>query len=91
MKSILEELYHGKISPYEKVVSRDLKYRSILRKISESMDKWKGMLSEEDFNELEALLDLYHQVGGMNMTASFASGFKLGTAIMIEALSGDGE
>nr|WP_246131979.1 DUF6809 family protein [Paenibacillus hemerocallicola] len=54
MKSILEELYHGKIRPDENIISRDPQYRSIHRKISESLDKWKGMLSEEDFNELEA-------------------------------------
>jgi uncharacterized protein (UPF0335 family) len=87
----LEELYHGKVSPDEKVVSTDPKYRSIHRKISESISIWKEKLTDEDFNELEALLDLYHQACGMNMTASFASGFKLGTLIMIEVLSGDGE
>ncbi|WP_042204692.1 DUF6809 family protein [Paenibacillus durus] len=77
--------------PDERVISNDPKYRSLSRQISESMEAWKKKLSEDDFKDLEALADLYHQVQGMDMAASFTCGFKLGAAMMIEVLAGSND
>ncbi|WP_025689950.1 DUF6809 family protein [Paenibacillus zanthoxyli] len=87
MRSLLESLYYGSLIPDERVVSKDPKYRALSRQISESMESWKKKLSEDDFKDLEALADLFHQVQGMDMAASFTCGFKLGAAMMIEVLA----
>ncbi|MFD1175370.1 DUF6809 family protein [Paenibacillus puldeungensis] len=81
---ILESLYYGNLIPYETAVPQDPKYRQLGRQISESMDSWRGKLSNEDFRELEALLDLYQQVQGMELAASFTQGFRLGAAMVFE-------
>jgi hypothetical protein len=85
--SFLESLYYGKLNPAEKVASNDPQYRQLSRQISESMDAWKKRLSHNDFHELEELLDLYRQVQGLEMAASFTNGFRLGATMIIEVYS----
>lgn len=87
MPSFLESLYYGQLNPVEKVASNDPQYGQFSRQISESMDSWKKRLSEDEFRELEDLLDLYRQVHGMEMAASFTDGFRLGAMMIIEVYS----
>ncbi|WP_334077934.1 DUF6809 family protein [Paenibacillus sanfengchensis] len=84
MKSVLEALYDGEIRPEEKIVPTDLEYRRISKKISEAMEMWKEKLSADDFNQLEAMLDLRGQSESMYATASFTNGLQLGALMMIE-------
>ncbi|MEK3718741.1 DUF6809 family protein [Paenibacillus sp. FSL R7-0333] len=86
MPNILESLYHGSLFPNEDIVSKDPDYRPLNRQITDSLEAWRRRLSPDEFAELEALLDLYSQVQGMDMAAAFVSGFKTGTAMMIEVL-----
>lgn len=87
MKSILEALYYGEIRPEEKIVPTDPEYRRISRKVSEAMEMWKEKLSADDFNQLEAMLDLRGQSESMYATASFTNGFQLGAFMMLEICS----
>lgn len=91
MKTILEELYSGNIYPAERIVSKDPEYRSVSKKISDIMAAWEKKLSEEDYKQLEALLDLRCESSGMEASASFTYGFKLGAVLMIEVLTEKGE
>lgn len=91
MKSILEELYYGNISPDETVISTDPEYRPLNRKISEAVENWKNRLSEQDFEDLEELLYLCTQADSMQTRAAFLHGFKLGSAILIEVMTGKEE
>ena len=52
------------------------------------MDCWKEKLSEEDYEQLEVILDLQSQIDSIHGQASFIYGFKLGAIIMIEVLTG---
>lgn len=87
MKSTLEQLYHGNLFPNEKIVSKDPDYLLLNRRISDSLESWRKKLSPEEFDELEALVELCHQVQGMDMTASFIHGFKMGASIMNEVFT----
>ncbi|MEK3696009.1 DUF6809 family protein [Paenibacillus sp. FSL R10-2199] len=86
MPNILESLYYGSLFPNEDIISKDSNYRPLNRQITESLETWKQKLSAGEFEELESLLELYSQVQGLEMTAAFVSGFKAGTAMMIEVL-----
>lgn len=86
MKSFLEELYYGKLYPSEQIVSDDPKYRALNRQISEMMQRWRKKLSEEDFRQLEAMLDLQGESNSIHNMATFVHGFKLGASMMIEVL-----
>lgn len=48
------------------------------------MELWKEKLSSEDFNQLEAMLDLRSQSESIYATNTFINGFQLGALIMME-------
>lgn len=70
MKTILEELFDGNIYPDELIISRDPEYYPLNKKISATMEMWKKKLSEDDFKQLEDLLDLRSQSDSMHASAS---------------------
>lgn len=88
MKSILEELYDGNISPDELIISKDPEYRPLNKRISDMLAMWKKKLSEDDYNQLENLLDLRAKASSMETSESFMYGFKLGALIMMEVMAG---
>lgn len=91
MKTILEELYNGRIFPEELIVPRNPEYRPLNQKISGLKEKWKKKLSSDDYTELEMLLDLRYDSCAMESSASFGYGFKLGALVMLEVLTGKEE
>jgi hypothetical protein len=91
MKSILEELYYGRIHPFERIVPQDPEYHSLNRKISGIRQTWREKLPAEDYRALEEFLDLYCDSSVLEACASFGYGFKLGALIMLEVLGGKGE
>jgi len=91
MKTILEELYDGNIYPDELIVSKDPEYRPLNKRISDMLAMWKKKLSEDDYNQLENLLDLRSQSSSMEASESFMYGFRLGALIMIEVFTGKEE
>ncbi|MNJ52104.1 hypothetical protein D3C77_474240 [compost metagenome] len=84
MQSLLESLYYGHLIPEEQLVPKDPMYRKKGRELSEKIEVWKKKLSNDEFAELEALLDLQQQIQSMEMTAAFTYGFKLGAVMIIE-------
>lgn len=91
MKSILEELYDGKIFPEEQIVPKDHNYRPLNEKISELLEEWKKKLSEDDYYQLESFLELCSESSSMEASESFVYGFKLGALIMVEVFTGRGD
>lgn len=86
MPNLIELLYNGSLFPIEDILPKDPQYRSLGRQITESLTTWKNKLSQEEFEELESLLELYSKTRAMEMSASFVCGFKTGAAIVIEVL-----
>ena len=70
MKSILEDLYDGNIYPAELIISKNPEYQPLSQKVSDVMDIWRKKLSEDDYNQLESLLDLRSELGWMEASAS---------------------
>ncbi|WP_332835586.1 DUF6809 family protein [Paenibacillus phocaensis] len=81
---MLEAFYCGEIRPEENRVPTNPEYRKISRRVSEAMGMWEGKLSAEDFNQLEAMLDLRSQSESMHATDSFVHGFQLGAIMFME-------
>lgn len=86
MPSLIESLYNGSLFPNEDILPKDAQYRLLGRQITESLTTWKNKLSQEEFEELESLLELYSKTQALEMSASFACGFKMGAALVIEVL-----
>lgn len=87
----MEALYYGDIRPEESIVPTNPEYRTISRKVSEAMKIWKEKLSSDEFNQLEAMLDLRSQSELMHATDSFIHGFQLGAIMLMEVYAAKGE
>lgn len=87
MKSILEQLYIGQITPEEDIIPDDPEYRKISAQISNMMVEWRKKLSPQDFEQLEHMLDLKLELHAMQNKACFVHGYKLGAKMTAEALS----
>ncbi|MBT2283991.1 hypothetical protein J7E78_10605 [Paenibacillus polymyxa] len=85
MGNIIEELYYGNLRPEESIVPKDSAYRSINKEITAYIEKFKRELSEDEFKQLQLLFDMMDQVHSIHSKEAFASGFKIGTLIMIES------
>ncbi|HBE76793.1 MAG TPA: hypothetical protein DDW65_03295 [Firmicutes bacterium] len=91
MKSILEELYLGRLYPLEQIVPQDPEFHSVNQKKSDLVKILETKLSAEDDQTLEELLDVDCNISVMEAYASFEYGFKLGTLMMMEILGDKGE
>jgi hypothetical protein len=87
MKPILEELYYGRIHPFERIVHQDPDH-PLNRKISDPKLALQEKLPAEDVQSLEELVDLCCDSGVQESAASFGYGFKLGALMMMEVLGG---
>ncbi|MGD8401501.1 MAG: hypothetical protein PVH64_11325 [Bacillota bacterium] len=88
MRSFLEALYGGWISPAEMSAPKNPEYRQINRKIDELRKEWQQKLTEENCEQLETILDLCREADSIEVTASFEYGFRWGAAIMVEVIIG---
>jgi len=85
--NIIENLYEGNIDPAASIVPRNPEYRVLIQKITDDLHKWKKKLSEDEFEELERLLDLRRELEIMQARESFIQGFKIAGQMMIEVLN----
>ncbi|MCM3042544.1 hypothetical protein M3201_23080 [Paenibacillus motobuensis] len=91
MRSIIEELYYGKLCPEEHIVPTDSEYRSLNKKTSKLMEEARERLSEKDFATLEQILDLTSDSNSMVTSASFVEGFRMGALVIVEVFCGEGK
>jgi len=84
MKSILQALYDGEVFLDELIVSKDPEYRPTHKKISAEKEYLKQKLSEEDYQRIEAIDNLFCQTTSMSAYEAFSYGFKLGATLLIE-------
>lgn len=89
MKSILEQLYYGNISPWENISPQKPEYRMLWKKASEKEDYLAGKLpAEEDANFTE-YQDIIRNAYCMEVYESFSYGFRLGMSLLWEVVSTD--
>lgn len=86
--SILEDLYTGKIYPFEDIVSKDKNYCPVNKKIEELQEYFCKKLSIEDRENFEQWNNLIHESHYMDSYANFAYGFRLGSMLLLDVLAG---
>lgn len=90
-KSILHELFNGRIIPNQTAVSKNPQYTLISDKINVERDFFKSILSDEDFARLENIEGLFADMTTMQDEEVFAFGFRLGAALMIDVFANKNE
>lgn len=90
-KTLLQKLYDGEVYPAEQIVSRNPEYRETSRKISDEKEYFQGILTGDDRQRFDKLMDFRYEVESMDSYENFVYGFRLGVELMLETLPGAAE
>lgn len=85
MRSILEDLYYGKIHPWEKSAPKNPAILSINREINDLERELKGKLDAQGAKQLDKIDELFCQSSDLHDCESFSQGLKLGMLLIAEA------
>ncbi|MCL2342523.1 MAG: hypothetical protein FWC62_01285 [Firmicutes bacterium] len=84
--NIIEELYYGNISPWEKQFDRDSEYAKYLKIVSDNEAKLNAFLSDakEEKHLFGALMNAQGEILDFREQGRFVEGFQLGAAFMLD-------
>lgn len=86
MRSIIEELYYGNITPSDRDIVRDGEYSHILQLLTRNEDELMKTLTQAQQETFEKFKDCASELGDANELTSFTIGFKLGMRLALEAM-----
>lgn len=85
MRSILEEMWYGRIEPYDNSpMSKEERY--LIDLIAENRERLEKTLTEQQKEQLEKYIDCSQELSDLMQKEVFLHGFRLGARIVIEAL-----
>ena len=86
IRSIIEELYYGNISPTDRDIIKGGTYSHILNLVTRNEDELMGTLTQAQKETFEKFKDCASELGDKNEMMSFVLGFKLGMRLAVEAI-----
>ena len=86
MRSILEELFYGNISPNTDCRSSDKETKQLMGYIADHHDNLLSTLNEQQKEILEKFDDCYNELIDINEREIFAYAFKLGAKLMLTVM-----
>ena len=86
MRSIIEELYYGNISPTDRDVVKGGAYSHILQLLTRNEEALMETLTQTQQETFEKFKDCASELGDKNEMMSFVLGFKLGMRLAGEAM-----
>lgn len=89
MKSILEQLYYGNISPWEDIYPKNPEYRTLWKKACEKEDYLAEKLPAEEAANFTEYQDIVRKAYCMEVCESFSYGFRLGMSLLWEVVSAE--
>lgn len=85
VRSILEELWYGRIEPYDDI-HMTKEERHLIDLIAENRERLEKTLTEQQKEQLEKYIDCSQELSDLMQKEVFLHGFRLGARIVIEAL-----
>ncbi len=79
---MLDSLYYGNISPFEKAVPTGKEYREKTKQVSQVLEQLAHGLNEGQMEQIRKLQTLMIDTHCMELEAAFRYGFSLGVFIM---------
>ena len=86
MRSIIEELYYGNITPSDRDIVRGGEYSHILQLLTRNEDELMKTLTQAQQETFEKFKDCASELGDANELTAFTIGFKLGMRLALEAM-----
>jgi hypothetical protein len=83
MQSVLEELYHGRVCPWERCPTQSSEREKVNHRIEEEKRNLIEKLSLNECGRLESLENLYTQSSDLEQVEAFSHGFKLGVELIV--------
>ena len=83
---IIEDLYYGRISPYEMSISATPEYQKLKALADRNEDLLRESLSDEQKELLEKLIETVTDISSISERDMFIAGFRLGMKLMIDVM-----
>ena len=83
---IIEDLYYGRISPYEMSISATPEYQKLKTLADRNEDLLKETLSNEQKELLVKLIESVTDISSISERDMFIAGFRLGMKLMIDVM-----
>ena len=83
---IIEDLYYGRISPYERSISTTPEYQKLKTLSDRNEDLLRELLSDEQKELLEKLIETVTDISSISERDMFMAGFRLGVKLMIDVI-----
>lgn len=86
MRSIIEELYYGNISPSDQDFIKGGQYAHILHLLTRNEDELRQTLTQAQQDTFEKFKDCASELNDSNELSAFTIGFKLGMRLAVEVM-----
>ena len=83
---IIEDLYYGRISPYEMSISATPEYQKLKALADRNEDLLRESLSDKQKELLEKLIETVTDISSISERDMFIAGFRLGMKLMIDVM-----
>ena len=87
--STIQDLYYGRISPYEMSISTAPEYQKLKALADKNENLLKETLSDEQKELLEKLTECITDISSISERDMFIAGFKLGMKVMVDVMKDD--
>ena len=82
----IQDLYYGRISPYEMSISTAPEYQKLKALADKNEDLLRETLSDEQKELLDKLIESITDISSISERDMFIAGFKLGMKLMIDLM-----
>ena len=82
----IQDLYYGRISPYEMSISTTPEYQKLKALAGKNEDLLRETLSDEQSALLDKLIESFTDISSISERDMFIAGFRLGMKLMIDVM-----
>ena len=86
MRTTLEDLYYGNITPNEQRMAPDSELKRAVDRVTSYEKQLTEQLEEAEQETLTKLIRSQHEINSITATENFILGFRLGVRIMAECM-----
>lgn len=86
MRNILEDLYYGNISPYDKRIAANSELRSRIGRVADCEDQLTKQLNKAEQQILKRLITAQHEIDDITAKEYFILGIRMGVRLAAECM-----
>ena len=91
MNSILEDLFNGKIFPYDNLIPKDPGFPELAKNINNTENYLRSLLSDMDKATIEKLIIMRDDLSTMENLETFSRGFRLAFMLVVDVYHNKGD